>query len=309
MTSLRGTGLGAPTLAIHPGALGDVLLAIPALRALRAQGGTVVLAAQPRIGALLEALGVVDRHVAFDSLGLDTLFVDDAGRSPRLPPLARLVCWFGARDPDFVRRLTTLVPGAVVATPAGDGRPVWEHLLESVGAGSGEWRSPVPVPDSVRALGAEALAAAGADAPPPWLVVHPGAGSAAKRWPADAFARAIVTLAARARMNVLVHQGPADAAAAAALRRHLGAGAVWLVEPTLPALAGVLARARAYLGNDSGVSHLAAALGVPALVLFDPRHLAWRPWWSGARPRTVTLTAAMPDEVAAVSAELAEMFR
>jgi len=299
----------SPTLAIHPGALGDVLLAIPALRALRAVGGMVVLAAQPRIGALLEALGVVDRHVAFDSLGLDTLFVDDAGRSPRLPPLARVVCWFGARDSGFVRRLTALVPGAVVATPAGDGGPVWKHLLDSVGAGPGEWCSPVPVPDSVRELGAETMAAAGADGPPPWLVVHPGAGSAAKRWPAEAFARAIVTLAAHRRLNVLVHQGPADAEAAAALRRHIGAGAVWLVEPTLPALAGVLARAHVYLGNDSGVSHLAAALGVPALVLFDARHLAWQPWWPGARPRTVTLTDAAPDEVAAVIAELAEMLR
>jgi len=57
------------------------------------------------------------------------------------------------------------------------------------------------------------------------------------------------------------------------------------------------------------VSHLAAALGVPALVLFDARHLAWQPWWSGARPRTVTLTDAAPDEVAAVIAELAEMLR
>jgi heptosyltransferase III len=307
VTAVRDAGHVAPTLAIHPGALGDVLLAVPALRALRASRQGVVLAAQPRIGALLEALGVVDRHVAFDSLGLDALFVDDAGRAPRLPRLARVVCWFGARDPEFVRRLTVLAPGAVVAAPAGDGRLVWEYLLQSVGAGPGEWRSPVTVPDSVRALGTEALAAAGADGPPPWLVVHPGAGSAAKRWPAEAFARAIVTLAAHRRLNVLVHQGPADAEAAAALRRHIGAGAVWLVDPTLAALAGVLAHAHAYLGNDSGVSHLAAALGVPALVLFDTRHLAWQPWWVGARPRTVTLTVAVPDEVAAVIAELTEM--
>jgi biotin-(acetyl-CoA carboxylase) ligase len=48
--------VGAVTLAVHPGALGDVLLAIPALRALRAQGDPLVLAAQPRLGALLEAL-------------------------------------------------------------------------------------------------------------------------------------------------------------------------------------------------------------------------------------------------------------
>jgi ADP-heptose:LPS heptosyltransferase len=296
------------TLAVHPGALGDVLLAVPALRALRAEAaGRLLLAAQPRIGALLETMQLVDGHVGFDALGLDALFVDDPARAPRLPPLGRLVCWFGARDPVFVRRLTALVPGAVVASPVGDETSVWTHLLATVGAGAGEWCAPLVVPPAVRAAGAAALADAGADAPPPWLFVHPGAGGVAKRWPGEAFARAIATLAARKRMNVVVHQGPADAEAAAALRRHLGAGVVWLVEPALPALAGALAHAALYLGNDSGVSHLAAALGVPGLVLFDARHLAWRPWWPGARWRTVSLTEVVPAEVEEVVADLAAM--
>jgi ADP-heptose:LPS heptosyltransferase len=77
----------------------------------------------------------------------------------------------------------------------------------------------------------------------------------------------------------------------------------------LPALAGALAHATIYVGNDSGVSHLAAALGVPSLVLFDPRHLAWRPWWAGARVQTVTLTRTVSDEVAAVVNELEAMLR
>jgi len=297
-----------PTLAVHPGALGDVLLAIPALRALRADAaGPLVLAAQPRLGALLAALEIVDAHVAFDALGLDSLFVDDAACRPRLPPLGRLVCWFGARDPVFVRRLGEVVPGAVVAPSVGDGALVWEHLLATVGAGAGEWCASIVAPPAVRAAGAAALAGAGADAPPPWLFVHPGAGGAAKCWPAEAFARTIATLAARKRMNVVVHQGPADGEAASALRRHLGAGVVWLVEPALPALAGALAHAGLYLGNDSGVSHLAAALGVPGLVLFDRRHLAWQPWWPGARCRAVTLTEVARDEVEAVVASLVEM--
>jgi heptosyltransferase III len=299
----------APALAIHPGALGDVLLAIPALRALRAECSAVTLAAAPRLGALLQALGVIDAHVALDTLGLDALFVDDPARQPRLPPLSRLVSWFGARDPTFVRRLTALVPGAVVAPSSDERLPVHAHLLGTVAAPPGDWRAPLAPPAAVRAQGAAALAAVGADAPPPWLVVHPGAGSAAKCWPAEAFARAIVTLAGRARMNVVVHQGPADAAAAGALRRHLGAGVVWLVEPPLPALAGALAHAHLYLGNDSGVSHLAAALGVPALILFDARHLAWRPWQPQARVRTVTLDALVPDEVSAVVDELLALLR
>jgi ADP-heptose:LPS heptosyltransferase len=300
--------MGAVALAVHPGALGDVLLAIPALRALRAAAGPpLVLAAQPRLGALLTALGVVDDHVAVDALGLDALFVDDEARGPRLPAVSRLVCWFGARDPVFVRRLTALVPGAVVApSVAGDGL-VWEHLLATVdpAATPSDWRAPVAAPEAVRALGVAPLAVA----PPPWLVVHPGAGSAAKCWPAAAFARVITTVAARARMNVLAHRGPADEAPATALRQCLGAGLRWLDEPALPLLAGVLAGARACLGNDSGVSHLAAALGVPSVVLFDRRHLAWRPWWEGARVRAVTLTEPVAAEVETVIDDLVGLFR
>ncbi len=300
--------MSAVTLAVHPGALGDVLLAVPALRALRATAAApVVLGAQPHIGALLARLGVVDRAVAFEALGLDALFVDDAARRPRWPPLDRLVCWFGARDPTFARRAATLVPGAVVAPSAADRGPVWEHLLATITGPPGEWRDPVAVPEALRAEGRAALVAAGCEGPRPWLVVQPGAGGAAKRWPAEAFARTITALATRSRVNVVVHVGPADAEAAAALRRHLGAGVAWLVSPSLPALAGVLAEATIYLGNDSGVSHLAAALGVPALVLFDARHLAWRPWWPGARVRIVTLTATVAEEVDAVVAELDAM--
>jgi ADP-heptose:LPS heptosyltransferase len=302
--------VGAVTLAVHPGALGDVLLAVPALRALRASAAApVVLGAQAHIGALLATLGVVDDAVAFEALGLDALFVDDATRLPRWPRVDRLVCWFGSRDPVFARRAAVLVPGAVVAPSTVERGLVWEHLLATIDGPAGEWRDPVAVPETVRAEGRAALVAAGCEGPRPWLVVQPGAGGAAKCWPAEAFARTITTLATRARVNVVVHAGPADAGAAAALRRHLGAGVAWLVNPSLRALAGVLAEASIYLGNDSGVSHLAAALGVPALVLFDERHLAWRPWWPGARARTVTLTATVASEVDAVVAELEAMLR
>ena len=76
------------TLAIHPGALGDVLLAIPALRTLRVErpGQALVLAAQPRLGRLLTTLGEVDRALDFESLGLGALFTAEPGCGR--PPLA-----------------------------------------------------------------------------------------------------------------------------------------------------------------------------------------------------------------------------
>lgn len=266
-------------LAIHPGALGDVLLAVPALRALRASApGPLALAAQPRIAGLLAALGVVDEGLRFETLRLDALFAGDGPPAARVAAAARVVCWFGARDPDFVRRLRTVSPGAVVAPSVGEGRPVWEHLLDTTGASPGDWCAPVRVPAALQAAGRAALAAAGWDGAAPVLLVHPGAGGLAKRWPVDALAAVVEGLAARHGLTVVAHEGPADAQAAGALRARLRVAPLTLREPELPALAGALAAATLFLGSDSGVGHLAAAVGAPAVVLFAEANLRWRPW-------------------------------
>jgi len=283
-------------LAIHPGALGDVLLAVPALRALRASADTLALAAQPRIAALLVALGEADAAHDFDALRLDALFAGEGGA--RLPAAERVVCWFGARDPEFARRLAALAPGAIVAPSVAGQRDVWEHLLATVGGDGAARRDAVSVSDALVAQGHAALRAAGVEGVRRVIVVHPGAGSPAKCWPAAAFAAALGPLAARRDVEIIVHEGPADAAAAAALRAQLPS-ARRLREPALPALAGVLARCAAYAGNDSGVSHLAAAVGARAVVLAAPANLAWRPWARQARVLTVAMDGVRGADVAA----------
>jgi hypothetical protein len=285
-----------PALAVHPGALGDVLLAIPALRALRATSAGLILAAQRHLGALVVALGEADAARAFESLQLDALFADEGAAD--LPDAARVVCWFGSRDAVFARRLGAQAPGAVVAPSVGAGL-VWEHLLGTCGTPQGEWRAVACVGAALVVAGRLALAEAGWDGRRRLLVVHPGASAAAKRWPADAFAAALEGLAAREEVAIVLHQGPADAEAVAALKARLPA-ALSLREPTLPALAGALHEAAAYLGNDSGVSHLAAAVGTPAVVLFAPANLAWRPWAREPDVMTVDALRAERAEVAAV---------
>ena len=297
------------TLAIHPGALGDVLLAIPALRALRAAGDRVTLAAQPRIASLLVALGEADDGCDFESLRLDALFAGESGA--RLPAVERVVCWFGARDPDFARRLAAISPGALVAAsidrggltpPSHTPGAVWRHLLATIGDAR-ERRDVACVSDTLVAEGRAALAGAGSDGARRVVVVHPGAGSAAKRWPAAAFAEALAALAARSDVEIVVHEGPADAEPAARLLR-LVPSARGLREPALPALAGVLAKCAAYVGNDSGVSHLAAVVGAPAVVLFAAANLAWRPWARAVRVLTVALERAEAGDVSEVRGAL-----
>lgn len=274
----------SPILIIHPGALGDVLQAVPALRGLRARtpGATLVLAGQPRLGRLLVALGVVDEARAFDGLGLEALFTDGP-----IPPalaewlggFARVVSWFGAREPTYRARLGALAAELTVARPVPDDEtPVWRHLLATLSLGDFvETDSVAPIRLPARPPGASAV------------VVHAGSGGAWKQWPPERFAEAIGEVTARHAVAVVVHQGPADRAAVDALLARLDHPVERLVEPELPALAAILSGARAYLGGDSGISHLAAAVGAPSVVLFPPAHLPrWSPWSPSTRPVAMT---------------------
>jgi ADP-heptose:LPS heptosyltransferase len=299
------------TLVIHPGPLGDVLLAIPALRALRRRHGReLVLAAQSSIGELLHMLGVVDVRVRFDLLGLNRLFVDGPLDPPAemLSTADRLVCWFGSKDPTFAKRLTELVPGAVVAPPWTPDVLVWEHLLETLGEDvPGADRDPVGLPARLVAEGRRALEAAGWDGSLPLVIVHPGASGTVKRWSPVGYAQLIEATQARVPVTIVVHEGPADHEPVRALRLRLPASVGVLDNPTLPVLASALAHARAFVGNDSGVSHLAAAVGAPSLVLFTTGMRAWEPWSRRARTLVVSTVGLYREDVEAASAALARL--
>jgi len=264
------------SLVIHPGALGDVLQAVPALRALRAVA-PVTFVGQPRLGGLLVALGVVERARAFDGFGLEALFMDEpapAALARALGAFDRVVSWFGSRDETYRRRLSALAPRAIVAPPVSDDdTPVWRHLLATLAA----WD--LAAPPRVEPIRLPPALAPDAAGPRPGLVVHPGSGGDWKRWPAERFATVIAAVRRSRALDVLVHRGPADAEAAGRLLALLPGPAAIVLEPELPRLATVLGTARAYLGGDSGVSHLAAAVGAPSLVLFPPStRRRWEPW-------------------------------
>ena len=238
---------------------------------------------------------MVDESRAFDGLGLEALFTD-APAPPAvtafLGGFTRVVSWFGSRDAIYRARLAALAADPVVAPPVpDDDTPVWRHLVSTLGADA--------LPE------APAVAPIRLDAPPTGssaLVVHPGSGGTWKQWPAERFAEVIAAVVARHALTVIVHQGPADRAAVEALLARLDGPVERLVEPELPALAGVLGRARAYLGGDSGISHLAAAVGAPSVIVFPPAHLPrWTPWSPAARPIAMT---GGPDEIPGVVAAL-----
>ena len=104
------------------------------------------------------------------------------------------------------------------------------------------------------------------------IAIHPGSGSPRKNWPVERWAELGERLCSQAPL--LIVGGEADTTAVAALAA-LGEVAQSL---PLPELTRRLAACRWFLGHDSGVSHLAAAVGTPCVLLFGPTDPAmWAP--------------------------------
>ncbi len=125
--------------------------------------------------------------------------------------------------------------------------------------GSGRWRESVPL-----------------------VAIHPGSGeySLARRWPPDRFAQVADALTEGYGTQVALVGGPDEAELTQSVASLMRYKAIDLGGKTsIPVLAALLRLSRLFVGNDSGVMHLASAVGTPVVAIFGPSNpLAWGPW-------------------------------
>jgi ADP-heptose:LPS heptosyltransferase len=268
-------------LAYRPLGLGDMLCAVPALRALRRSfpGHRIVLAAPAALAPLARASGAVDAVLDTAPLAVPAL----AG--------ADIAVNLHGRGPQSHRALLAARPRRLIAFGNGDvpwGGPEWragEHevarwcrLLAESGIAADPARLELPAPAPFAPAG-----------PPGATVVHPGAASAARRWPAERWAA--VARAERAAGRPVVITGSAGERAlakAVAGTAGLPAESVLAGRTGIAELAAVVAHAGRVVCGDTGVAHLATAYAVPSVVLFGPTPPdEWGP--PAGRPRHVAL--------------------
>ena len=266
--------------------LGDLLTVVPAMRALADAFGDLprVLACPAALAPLARLGGTVDEVVPTDGLA--------GPLQPRLAGATLAVNLHG-RGPRSHRLLLATEPARLLAfahpaVPASAGGPRWradEHevarwcrLLAEHGIPADPERLELDPP------GPPPPGTAGA------TLLHPGAGSPARRWPPERFAAVARAERDRGR-TVLVSAGPGEEGLARgiAARAGLPAAAVH-AGGDVAALARLVAAAGRVVCGDTGVAHLATAFRTPSVVLFGPVSPAlWgpppRPWhralWSG----------------------------
>jgi ADP-heptose:LPS heptosyltransferase len=241
--------------------LGDLLVAVPALRGLRRAFADheITLATSGWLAPVVELAGAVDR--VQPTKGLAPL------PGPRVPDVV-VNLHAATAESDAVldalaplRRIGFAAPGRPGPRwrPGGHERDRWCALLAAHGFAA----------DPADLL----LAAPPAASPAPGAaVVHVGAGYGAKEWPASRFAAAAAALR-RTGHDVVVTGSAAQrprAAAAVAAAAGLPTAAVLAGRTPLAELVALIAGARLLVSGDTGVAHLASAYRTPSVVLFGP---------------------------------------
>lgn len=115
------------------------------------------------------------------------------------------------------------------------------------------------------------LVKAKADAGAPLVGLFPGAGHPSRRWPLEQFASLADFLIRNDQVRVLVFVGPEEQGFLKDIRRQFPPSVVILAQLTIPQLAAAQARLAAFVSNDTGPMHIASAVGTPVVLLLDKR--------------------------------------
>ncbi len=266
--------------------LGDLLTAVPALRALADAFPTHhrVLVG-PRVFAPLvirEGLAdeVAESHelAAIDQrLAGPDVAVDLHGRGPESQPL--LLALRPRRLIAFAHRDVTATVGMPAWQPGEHEVRRWCRLLHESGIAADPTRLKIRAPTVSVPAGLPGV-----------TVIHPGAAAAARRWPLERFAAVARSELASGR-RVVVTGSAAERPLACRLARSAGlrAADVLAGRTDLDQLTAVIATAARLVSGDTGVAHLAAALGTPTVTLFGP--VPPSEWGPPQRPRHIALWA------------------
>jgi ADP-heptose:LPS heptosyltransferase len=309
--------------------LGDMLCAVPLLRALRTAypAATITLVASPVNADVMRGGRYIDSLVVYDK----TSFVGGG----RIHPL-RLFTFIGGLRREkfdialvpmtvsvsFTSCLLAFLSGARIRIGAGriDGKenPSAAFLTRPIDL---DWRNDPHRHQTLRNLdtarelalpevdlGSEiTLTREESEKGSKWVAreltgwpsavgFHPGAGKIPNRWPPDRFAHVANEVSSRLHARVFVTKGPMDEEPVAEMMGRLLKPPVVVANKPIREVAAILARMDLVISNDTGIMHVAAAVGVPVLSLFGPTEpRQWAPpgaghmfLWAGRDIREIT---------------------
>ena len=285
-------------LVIHQGALGDFILALPTIETLRDTfpKAKLVLMGFPRILELVDQRFYADEILSIDQRGMASFFVRG---SPLDRPLSQFFSTFNllvvfGKDGEgtLIGNLKQACEGLIFHI---NPFPQWterihltDHLLRELtryGFPLSEKMPRLFLSEKDKDWGKSFCRVKGLtdEERSKAIVIHPGSGSKKKVWPLDRFLELIHYFQRHFNSRILIVLGPAEGPevqkAFGGMEWELGSTAPLLVKGlSLLELASVMEGCHLFIGNDSGITHMAAALGLPTIAIFGPSdHKIWSP--------------------------------
>ena len=279
-------------LIIRSGAVGDLILTLPVLSALKKhyEGLSIDMMGDPGRLALFKHCGYVDNVLPIDSREYTPLFA--VGGAPSGPALHSLqsheaiLSYLPDADGVFEDNLRKYAGGPVLTglsrPPEGRRIHMTHVLMDALEPLGVDAIADPPEIDLPLGAAAEDVSSLASDRTP--IAIHPGSGGLSKCWPAERFRALIECLVERGCMPIVTF-GPADDAVRRRILPRISDRDVLIVENRpLVDMAVLYGRCRAMIGNDSGMTHLAAATGTPVIGLFGPTDPAvWGPRGNAVR--------------------------
>lgn len=278
-------------LIIHQGALGDFICCLPALACVRRAlpHAHVTLMGYPRILQVVENRYYADAVVSVDGADMALLYQGGAEHPSALRDLFgtfQLIGVIGLNRNPFVQNLRKISRARVVVIPPfppeGTALHMVDHLL------SLPRRLGVPVHRDVprlhlldrdRVVAGAFLGNHGIGPDAFLIAIHPGSGGRGKTWPAERFLGLADALVATHDAQILFIVGPGEGQIKQEFLKTPRSKLPLIVDGLpLPHLGAILERCCVFIGNDSGVTHMAAAIGVPVVAIFGPSDpVRWAP--------------------------------
>lgn len=288
-------------LVIDFGQLGDVVLSLPALHAIRERfpKATITVAVGKPGAEVVELSGYAD-----SSLVVDRVALRDGPKLVSLVRIAKLVQSVRRSQFDFVIDLHSLSETNLLGFLSGAPKRLYSrrptrsldflanfhprppveidhrqrHLIDRYL----DVLLPLGVKDADRlphlrtrpaddAAIEKILKQAKADVGSPLVGLFPGAGHPSRRWPLERFAELADFLARNDQLRILVFLGPEEHAFVQDIKRGFPPTTLVLERLTIPQVAAAQARLAVFVSNDTGPMHIASAVGTPVVLLLDKR--------------------------------------
>jgi len=285
-------------LVIRGGAIGDFILTLPAIAALRRQfpQAHLEVLGYPHIVQLAIAGGLVDQVSSIEARALAGFFARNGQLAEDLADYFSefdlIISYLYDPDEIFKTNVARCSPAQFIACPhrpdersAVHAAKVFLKPLERLAIFEEDYVPRLNLLTRPQGVTAQASADPDSSTEDPHhhaalrLALHPGSGGERKNWPEERWAELLQKLVNSTEFDLLLVGGEAEGERLQRLAAALPPARTRVAQSLpLPELARLLARCRGFVGHDSGISHLAAALALPTLVLWGAsKEVVWRP--------------------------------